>query len=184
MPTETLSQDKEGYTMNDFNLTPFTTETAIENGRKGGIASGEAKRERKLIREIITDFMEQEATATDKMLADYKIDTYTNGAIVAGKLIDKAKRGDVRATKLLMEIMGELERGKVTVNNIVEKDEDTELYKKGYWAGQRDVFAHLTDQELHNVIERTKYNIEVAEDERPLVLPNGPIIYGESMLED
>ena len=46
---------------NEQNLKPFTTdqsrEEAVKNGRKGGIASGKAKRENKLIRERILERM-------------------------------------------------------------------------------------------------------------------------------
>ena len=45
--------------VNKQNLKPFTSEQsrekAVENGRKGGIKSGEAKRERKLIREMFEE---------------------------------------------------------------------------------------------------------------------------------
>ena len=39
--------------MNESNLVPLTTEKAREIGKKGGIASGKAKREKKLIKEQI-----------------------------------------------------------------------------------------------------------------------------------
>lgn len=46
---------------NEQNLKPFTSdqshEEAVKNGRKGGIASGKAKRENKLIRERILERM-------------------------------------------------------------------------------------------------------------------------------
>ena len=170
--------------MNEANLRHFTKRNAKENGKKGGRASGESKRERKRIKELIAELLEQDAPATDTMFLDYKLDYYTNAAIIAIKIIDKAKNGDVKALRLLLEIVGELERGnRVTVNNI-ENIEETEAYKKGYKAGQADVFKRMTNEELHNLIERTMDNVELDEDEKPLVMPNGVIIYGESQLED
>ena len=171
--------------MNDKNLIPFTKKTAAANGAKGGRASGESKRERKRIKELIAELMEQDAPATDTMFTDYKLDFYTNAAIIAMKLIDRAKSGDVKALRLLLEIVGELERGnRVTVNTNIDNIEETEAYQKGYKAGQTDVFKRMTDQELYAMIERTKNNIQIAEDEKPLVMPNGTIICGESQLED
>lgn len=41
--------------MNDQNLTPFTSKSGKEAGRKGGIASAEAKRKRKLINQLFID---------------------------------------------------------------------------------------------------------------------------------
>lgn len=49
---------------NEKNLVPFTSdqnrEEAAKNGRKGGIASGKAKRNRKMLRECIDYLLERE----------------------------------------------------------------------------------------------------------------------------
>ena len=49
---------------NEQNLKPFTSnqsrEEAVKNGRKGGIRSGEAKREKKLIKDRILERMQAE----------------------------------------------------------------------------------------------------------------------------
>lgn len=49
---------------NEKNLVPFTSEQsheeAVKNGRKGGIASGEAKRNKKMLRECIDYLLERE----------------------------------------------------------------------------------------------------------------------------
>ena len=49
---------------NEKNLVPFTSkqshEEAVKNGRKGGIASGEAKRNRKMLRDCIDYLLERE----------------------------------------------------------------------------------------------------------------------------
>ena len=48
---------------NEKNLVPFTSEQsheeAVKNGRKGGIASGEAKRNRKMLRDCIDYLLER-----------------------------------------------------------------------------------------------------------------------------
>ena len=48
---------------NEKNLIPFTSEQsheeAVKNGRKGGIASGEAKRNRKMLRDCIDYLLER-----------------------------------------------------------------------------------------------------------------------------
>ena len=55
---------------NEKNLVPFTSEQsheeAVKNGRKGGIASGEAKRNRKMLRDCIDYLLERE----DAMVLD------------------------------------------------------------------------------------------------------------------
>lgn len=170
--------------MNESNLKPFTKQNAKANGAKGGKASGEAKRERKRIKEIIAELTEQEASNTDTMFANYKLDFYTNAAVVAMKLIDKAKGGDIKAIRLLLELSGELERNKVTVNNNIENIEENELYLKGFHASQEVICKYMTDRELCTIIDRIKTGQEVPLDERAHVLPDGRFICGESMLED
>ena len=183
--TETFSQyNLKGDKMNERNLKHFTAENAKENGSRGGKASGEAKREKKKIREIIAELMEQEAPANDTMFMDYKLDFASNMAVIATKLIDRAKRGEPRAIKLLLEITGELDRSKVNVN--VGNVEETETYQQGYNAAHKELFELLTDLELCEIIERLKKRQEQGQkpEHGPLVLPNGTLIYGESMLKD
>lgn len=105
-------------------------------------------------------------------------------AVIATKLIDRAKRGEPRAIKLLLEITGELDRSKVSVN--VGNVEETETYQQGYNAAHKELFELLTDLELCEIIERLKKRQEQGQkpEHGPLVLPNGTLIYGESMLED
>lgn len=78
---------------NEENLKPFTSdqsrEEAVKNGRKGGIASGKAKRERKLLREAIAERMGEE---------DFNA--------LVDNLIARAKDSD-RAFELLRDTIGE-----------------------------------------------------------------------------
>lgn len=170
--------------MNERNLIHFTSETAKQNGQKGGKASGEAKREKKRIREILGELLEQQAPVNDTMFMDYQLGFASNMAVIATKLIDRAKRGEPRAIKLLLEITGELERSKVNVN--VGNIEETEAYQQGYNTAHKELFELLTDLELSEIIERLKKRQEQGQkpEHGPVVLPNGTIIYGESMLED
>ena len=171
--------------MNESNLKPFTRQNAKANGAKGGKASGETKRERKKIREIIAELMEMEAAKDDTMFLDgYDKIFFTNSAIVAIKLLTKAKGGDIKAIRLLLELSGELERNKVVVNNSVENIEENELYLKGFHASQEVICKYMTDRELCTIIDRIKTGQEVPENERAHVLPDGRFICGESMLED
>lgn len=171
--------------MNEKNLKPFTRQNAKANGAKGGKASGETKRERKRIREIIAELMAMEAPKDDTMFLDgYDRDFYSNSAIIAIKLLSKAKGGDIKAIRLLLELSGELERNRVTVNNNIENIEENELYLKGFHAAQEVLCKYMSDKELYTLIERINSQQEVPENERALVLPDGRFICGESMLED
>ena len=73
---------REIYMANEQNLKPFTSEQsheeAVKNGRKGGIRSGEVKRENKLIKERILERMGE--TDWDEMI---------DGIIARAKQTDK-----------------------------------------------------------------------------------------------
>ena len=83
---------------NEKNLKPVRTKSeARERGKKGGIASGEARRERKTFREgllylLNTPCDDQEGTQQDAILVS---------------LIQKARTGDVRAIEAIRDTIGE-----------------------------------------------------------------------------
>jgi hypothetical protein len=59
------------FVANEQNLVPFTSEQsheeAVKNGRKGGIASGEARRNRKMLRDCLDYLLEKvDNTALDE----------------------------------------------------------------------------------------------------------------------
>jgi len=79
---------------NEKNLKPFNTRTESEQreiARAGGIASGEARRERKKFREHLL-----ESLATGNIQEDIVI-----------ALIDRAKSGDIAAFKTIRDTIGE-----------------------------------------------------------------------------
>lgn len=90
--------------VNEQNLTPFTSdqshEEAVKNGRKGGIASGQARRKNKAIIELAKMVGDNPADAKQrKKLAALGIEDEdaTNNARIVGSLFNKALSGDVNA---------------------------------------------------------------------------------------
>lgn len=96
------------------NLVPFTSdqsrEKAVANGRKGGIASGEAKRKKRTMREI-AEMVATMELKDPKMLAALHAagfqDPITNDDAAFFGLIRKAQTGDPQAMKLLAEMRGQ-----------------------------------------------------------------------------
>lgn len=92
---------------NPQNLVNFTSdqdrEAAVRNGRKGGIASGEAKRRRKSLREQLEILLENGNTQES----------------VAVALIEKAMGGDVKAFEVLRDTVGEKPVDKVETKQTV-----------------------------------------------------------------
>lgn len=85
-------------------------EQAAENGRKGGIASGKAKKEKKALADIArmlleTDASEYQKTKMGRMGVD--ADNMTHATAVVCGLMAKAEDGDVSAAKYLAELTGQ-----------------------------------------------------------------------------
>lgn len=84
---------------NNNNLKPLTTEKAREIGKKGGIASVEARRKRKTLKEELL-----------VMLSENNIQER-----VSTKLIEKALDGDIKAFEVIRDTIGEKPKEKVEV---------------------------------------------------------------------
>lgn len=100
------------------NLIPFserTKEEARENGRKGGIASGAARRRKKSLREAADLYLSM--APTDKRIcnelscAGIGADDIDNQMAVIVALSQKAMTGDPKAAKVLIDLMGEDQKG-------------------------------------------------------------------------
>lgn len=107
---------------------------AAENGRKGGIASGEAKRERKHWREVLEELLSlpMEIKLPDK--------TSRQGTINEGLLIGQiqaAMKGNTNAAKFVASMLDEyVEKNETTLKGaqgfvvIASDDEQKELLEK------------------------------------------------------
>ena len=76
-------------------------QAAAENGRKGGIASGIAKREKRRLSDALSTVLDESVALTDgsKM---------TRGEIIVRNILSRAKdEGTVRDLKTLMELTGD-----------------------------------------------------------------------------
>jgi ribosomal protein L9 len=95
--------------MNDQNLIPTTELTETERrelARKGGIASGEARRRRKQLREDLLAMLDEEVEFKTKDGQSVKA---TVQAGVARKLIKQASEGNLKAIELMAKLTGEYE---------------------------------------------------------------------------
>ena len=99
---------------NEQNLVPFTSdqnrEEAAKNGKKGGVASGIARRQKRTMREI-AEMVATMEVKDPKMLAALHAagfkDPITNDDAAFFGLIRKAQTGDPSAMKLLAEMRGQ-----------------------------------------------------------------------------
>lgn len=123
---------------NEQNLIPFKkgdTKDKAENGRKGGIASGKAKRKKRELREIFEAIrkMPIEFPMPDKTFKQVNFD---EAAVIA--MYQRAIKGDVNAMKLIATMLGEYEQKvKVESNNpVLVTEQELDALKK--WAKKDD----------------------------------------------
>lgn len=96
------------------NLTPFTSEQsrekAVENGAKGGIASGEAKRRKRDIRLAMEALLEKRYKTSMGELS--------GAEAIALKQMEKALKGDPKAFELVRDSAGQKPIEKVVVAEV------------------------------------------------------------------
>ena len=130
-----VGQENRGDNVNNKNLKHFTSnqshEEAVKNGAKGGKASGEAKKAKKTARQIAEMLDSLPVTGKNKELLDQlgiPEDDKTQQTVRLLALHKKAILGDVRASRLWLEIIGEAPTQKVEVYSA--DDKTREAYEK------------------------------------------------------
>lgn len=103
--------------MNNQNLKPFTSEQsreeAVKNGKKGGIASGQARRERKAVQALLNDFLDLEVSKSEKLsdlAKQYGVttDSSIKELVTAVCVINTLENGTLKDLKILAELLGEV----------------------------------------------------------------------------
>lgn len=89
-----------------------TGDEQVEIARQGGIASGKARREKKMVRDFINTWLDEEHT-------DKSGQTKTGADILASKLIRMgANDGNMKAIEMLLALAGQKPAEKVIVSDI------------------------------------------------------------------
>ena len=92
-------------------------EKAVESGRKGGKASGEAKRKKKLLKDCFDALLEMEFKNKDGKIA-------TGSETLAMTVFQKAQRGDLKAFELVRDTAGQKPIDKVMLAEVDQKTID------------------------------------------------------------
>lgn len=103
---------------NEQNLRPGEHIPTKEEAKRGGIASGESRRRKKLLRECLDELLAREYTADGK--------TLTGSEALAAALMKKAMKGDVKAFEALRDTAGEkpVERIETNAEIVVNWSDD------------------------------------------------------------
>lgn len=92
---------------NAGNLTPVrSVEEARDKGRKGGLASGVSRRDRKTLRAMLEMLMDMPAATEDGPAK-------SNREAMAVAIVQRALAGDVKAFEVVRDTLGEKPRDKV-----------------------------------------------------------------------
>lgn len=96
---------------NEQNLRVPTSSEARKNGKKGGIASGEARRAKKSLREAMQILMEADLTGKDGK-------TMTGTEAMAARAFQAALKGDWKAWELVRDTAGQKPVERVMVADV------------------------------------------------------------------
>lgn len=115
---------------NEQNLKPFTStqsrEEAVKNGRKGGIASGQAKRKKASLmrcakRVLESDIPDDLKRKFEPKIGEIEDENDTLFTVATAVMLNKAMNGDVKAFHEIKDIVMALEDN-VYVDETVEDD--------------------------------------------------------------
>ena len=96
---------------NEQNLRPGEYKLSQEEAKKGGIASGEARRRKKLLRECLEELLEKEIT-------DKSGKTMTGAEAMAVKIFQQALQGNLKAFEVVRDTAGQKPVEKVMVAEV------------------------------------------------------------------
>ena len=99
---------------NEQNLIPTTQRSKSEvreNSRKGGIASGEARRRKRDLRMALEILLEKEFKGVDGA-------TKSGAEVITAKLFEQAMKGNVRAFETLRDTVGQKPVEKVMISEV------------------------------------------------------------------
>ena len=111
-----MAEKKSNKRGNPNNLKPVQSkEEASERGRKGGIASGKARREKKLLKDCFEALLDTKYKTRDGKMA-------TGSETLALTVFQKAQRGDLKAFEIVRDTSGQGVVQKVMLAEVSEDD--------------------------------------------------------------
>ena len=143
----------------DKNLKPFTSEQnreeAVKNGKKGGVASGEARRRKRSMKESFETLLAM--PTNDKYKAALKRkgievpEDMTNEQVLVVSMMANAIAGDSRMAALMLDVLGERQSDRL-------KAKELELKEKAMSDTKNDALDKL-DEILRGLHEQAENDI-------------------------
>lgn len=101
---------------NEQNLRPSEYKLSQEEAKKGGIASGEARRKKRDLRNALEMLLESTVNVTDKQSGETMQMTGTQA--VTRKLFEQAMKGNIKAFIAIRETVGQDPVQKIAVSEV------------------------------------------------------------------
>lgn len=133
---------------NDENLKPVRSESeARAKGKNGGVASGKSRRRKKAIMELTKDFLKRPASleSAKNFITESGIDDDTNAAALVASTFMESLSGNVNATKILLEIVGETAKEKRADNQDKRDKKRLEMEVEEFKARQYNADEDIED---------------------------------------
>lgn len=96
---------------NEKNLRPGEYKLTVEEQKRGGIASGEARRRKRDLRQALEMLLEKE-------YKNNKGETITGTEAITAKLFEQAMKGNIRAFETLRDTVGQKPVEKVMISEV------------------------------------------------------------------
>ena len=90
---------------NEQNLRPSEYKLSQEEAKKGGKASGEARRRKRDLRKALESLLEGDVSVVDKGSGEVRVVSGTEA--ITTKLFEQAMKGNVKAFKTIRETVGQ-----------------------------------------------------------------------------
>lgn len=104
----------------DENLRPCEYKLSQEEAKKGGIRSGQVRRQKKTVAEYLKKWADSEVSEKDKkeLEALGLSEEATNRTLLVVPLIQKASKGDTKALQMALELLGEDKKKELEIKKL------------------------------------------------------------------
>lgn len=104
----------------DENLRPCEYKLSQEEAKKGGIRSGQVRKQKKTVAEYLRKWADSEVSEKDKkeLEALGLSEEATNRTLLVVPLIQKASKGDTKALQMALELLGEDKKKELEIKKL------------------------------------------------------------------
>ena len=104
----------------DENLRPCEYKLSQEEAKKGGIKSGQVRKQKKTVAEYLQKWADSEVSEKNKKALEALglSEEATNRTLLVVPLIQKASKGDVKALQMALELLGEDKKKELEIKKL------------------------------------------------------------------